>query len=100
MLPYCMQIGSEAWWDQHDAVMSLSTQAQHNVASRSDEFVKEALVLHDKLRVLVFDLLAHEVRLAPGCMLCAEAAACPASAQLPLMRCCCMFEDSPVCAST
>ena len=56
------QIGGEAWWEQHDAVVSLSTQAQHNVATRSDEFVKEALVLHDKLRVLVFDLLAHEVQ--------------------------------------
>jgi hypothetical protein len=43
-------------------VVSLSTQAQHNVATRSDEFVKEALVLHDKLRVLVFDLLTHEVQ--------------------------------------
>jgi hypothetical protein len=64
-----MQIGSEAWRQQHDAVLSLSVQAQHNVATHSDEFVKEALVLHDRLRVLVFDLLTHEVRLTHCCLI-------------------------------
>ena len=64
----CMQVGGEAWRQQHDAVVALSVQAHHNAATRSDEFVKEALVLHDKLRVLVFDLLVHEVRLTgPAC---------------------------------
>lgn len=67
------QVGSEAWRQQHDAVVSLSLQAHHNVATRSDEFVKEALVLHDKLRMLVLDILTQEVRLASvncciGCM--------------------------------
>lgn len=55
------QVGGEAWRQQHDAIVSLTLQAHHNVATHSDEFVKEALVLHDRLRVLVFDLLTHEV---------------------------------------
>ncbi len=56
-----MQVGGEAWQEQHDAVVALNLQAHANAAGHSDEFVKEALVLNDKLRVLVFDLLAFEV---------------------------------------
>lgn len=64
-----MQVGGEAWQEQHDAVVALNLQAHHCASSNTDEFVKEALVLHDKLRVLVFDLLAFEVRIgnAVGC---------------------------------
>ncbi len=56
-----MQIGGESWQRQQEAVQALNLQAHHNAASHSDEFVKEALVLHDKIRVLVVDLLAFEV---------------------------------------
>ncbi len=64
-----VQVGGEAWQEQHDAVVALNLQAHHCASSNADEFVKEALVLHDKLRVLVFDLLAFEVRVgnAVGC---------------------------------
>lgn len=41
--------------------MALNIQAHQNVASHADEFVKELLVLHDGMRLLVMDLLGFEV---------------------------------------
>ncbi|KAK9825800.1 hypothetical protein WJX74_008414 [Apatococcus lobatus] len=55
------QVGSREWVEQHDAIERLNLQAHHNAQSHSDEFVMEALVSHDKLGVLVQDLLAYEV---------------------------------------
>lgn len=41
--------------------MALNIQAHQNAASHADEFVKELLVLHDSMRLLVMDLLGFEV---------------------------------------
>ncbi len=57
----CHQVGNEAWQSQHNAVVALNAQAHQNVAAHSDEFVKEALVQHDRINMLVFDLLLIEV---------------------------------------
>lgn len=43
-------------------MQALNLQAHHNAAAHSDEFVKEALVLHDKMSMLVVELLAYEVQ--------------------------------------
>lgn len=56
-----LQFGAPAWLDQHDAVDQLNLQAHLNAQAHADEFVKEALVLHDKLGLLVRELLAAEV---------------------------------------
>jgi zinc finger MYND domain-containing protein 10 len=53
-------IGSKAWLHQHTTVEKLNLQAQHSIVKQSDEYVIEALVDHDKLPVLIAELIALE----------------------------------------
>lgn len=53
--------GSAAWSRQREKIERLNIQAHQNVASHSDEFVKEALISHDKIAVLCHELLVVEV---------------------------------------
>ena len=52
--------GSAAWSRQREKIERLNIQAHQNVASHSDEFVKEALISHDKIAVLCHELLVVE----------------------------------------
>ncbi len=54
------EIGSKAWLNQHTAVEKLNLQAQHSIVKQGDEYVIEALVDHDKLPLLVGELIALE----------------------------------------
>lgn len=54
-------IGSDRWLTQHGWLERLNMQAHVNAAQMRDEFVMEALVLHEKLPVLVHDLIATEL---------------------------------------
>ena len=49
------------WLRQHEYLEKISVQAHYNVIHRGDEFVMEALCDHDKLPVLVHELLAIEM---------------------------------------
>lgn len=97
------QVGGEAWQQQHDAVVALNLQAHHNVSTHSDEFVKEALVLHDRLRVLVFNLLTHEVGFIFLVSICMTVRACSMSCKaLPVYRLSCAIQQDchgPSCAA-
>ena len=53
-------IGSKAWLDQHTNIEKLNMQAQHSIVKQSDEFVIEALVDHEKLPLLIAELIALE----------------------------------------
>ncbi|KAK9815647.1 hypothetical protein WJX72_007380 [[Myrmecia] bisecta] len=55
------EVGSSRWVEQHEWVEKLNLQAHHNAQTHSDEFVMEGLVSHDKLTVLVQELLVFEV---------------------------------------
>lgn len=66
-----LQFGAPAWLEQHEAVEQLNLQAHLNAQAHADEFVKEALVLHDKLGLLVRELLAAEV--GAGCWVLRQA---------------------------
>lgn len=60
--PYLLlQIGTPAWFEQHDWLEQLNLQAHLNAQAHADEFVKEALVSHDRLTPLVQELLVAEV---------------------------------------
>ena len=66
MPPRPAQVGTPAWFEQHDALEQLNLQAHLNAQAHGDEYVKEALVSHDRLTPLVHELLAAEVG-AGGC---------------------------------
>ena len=51
------EVGSEKWMQQHDRIEKLNMQALSNASKNEDEFVKEFLVSHDKLPLLVTDLI-------------------------------------------
>ena len=53
-------VGSPAWTTQREALERLNVQAHHNAVTYSDEFVKEMLISHDKVGVLVHELLVIE----------------------------------------
>eukprot|EP00003_Mantamonas_plastica_P012728 TRINITY_DN2269_c2_g1_i1.p1 TRINITY_DN2269_c2_g1~~TRINITY_DN2269_c2_g1_i1.p1 ORF type:complete len:332 (+),score=91.61 TRINITY_DN2269_c2_g1_i1:39-998(+) len=55
------EIGGKGWMKQHDALQKLNFQAHHNAMSGHDEYVKEALISYDKMKVLVHELLAIEL---------------------------------------
>ncbi|KAK3579403.1 hypothetical protein CHS0354_029711 [Potamilus streckersoni] len=49
------------WSRQHELLEKLNMQAVVNASAQEDEFVKDFLITHDKIRVLVHDLLLTEV---------------------------------------
>ena len=55
-----LQFGSPAWYAQHGQLDRLNLQAHHNAQTRSEEYVKEALVSHGKVGLLAQELLAAE----------------------------------------
>lgn len=55
------EIGVAEHMKQHDDVQALNGQAHFNAQTHSDEFVKGLVVSHDKLAVLVHNLLAAEI---------------------------------------
>ena len=54
-------VGSARWTEQRESLERLNVQAHHNAVTHSDEFVKELLVSHDKVKTLVRELLVAEV---------------------------------------
>lgn len=54
------EVGGPAWIQQHEALEQLNLQAHQSAQAQGDEFVLEALVTFDKVRVLVHELLAVE----------------------------------------
>lgn len=54
-------VGSPKWTSQRESLERLNVQAHHNAVTHSDEFVKEFLVSHDKVKTLVRELLVTEV---------------------------------------
>lgn len=53
-------VGSPAWTTQRESLERLNVQAHHNAVTHSDEFVKEFLISHDKIALLVHELLVVE----------------------------------------
>lgn len=53
-------VGSPAWTTQRESLERLNVQAHHNAVTHSDEFVKEFLISHDKIALLVHELLVIE----------------------------------------
>ena len=54
------EVGSRAWMKQREALERLNVQSHHNAVNNTDEFVKEFLISHDKILVLVHELLVVE----------------------------------------
>eukprot|EP00906_Rhabdomonas_costata_P023022 RCo033149 len=55
------EVGSAEWKAQREVLERLNVQAHHNVASKRDEFVYEALHSLEKLGVVVHELLVNSV---------------------------------------
>ena len=54
------EVGTPAWTKQHQTLEKLNMQAQICVMNQADEFVVEALIDHEKITLLVQDLLITE----------------------------------------
>ena len=54
------EVGNSRYFQQLHRIEQLNVQAHHNAARQADEFVKDALLVHDKLNVLVRELLTIE----------------------------------------
>lgn len=54
------EVGTDKWMEQHERVEKLNLQAHHCAMSNSDEFVLEAILTFDKLKVLIHDLVITE----------------------------------------
>ena len=54
------EVGTSAWTRQHQNLEKLNMQAQICVMNQSDEFVVEALIDHEKVTILIHDLLVTE----------------------------------------
>lgn len=55
------QIGSRKWLTQHANLEKLNLQAHYNTMVHNDEFVMVALTSHDKLGLLIHELLVIEI---------------------------------------
>lgn len=55
------EMGCAAWVTQHEWLQQLNVQAHVNASQQRDEFVVEGLLLHEKLPVLVRELIASEL---------------------------------------
>ena len=49
------------WFRQHETMDRLNIQAHKNAMNSTDEYVMEAFVTFDKMKVLIYDLLLSEV---------------------------------------
>lgn len=56
-----VEMGGPQWVTQHECLQQLNMQAHINASQSRDEFVVEALVLHEKLPLLVRELVACEL---------------------------------------
>lgn len=54
------EYGSKQWFRQHETLDRLNIQAHKNALGSTDEFVMDAFVTHDKLLLLVQDLITAE----------------------------------------
>jgi hypothetical protein len=54
------EVGTAAWTKQHQNLEKLNMQAQICVMNQADEFVVEALIDHEKVAMLIQDLLITE----------------------------------------
>ena len=55
------QIGGHKWMTQHEALEKLNVQTHVNASQQRDEFVMEALVLHEKIPLLIRELVSTEL---------------------------------------
>ena len=55
------EIGTRPWLQQHEHIEKLNIQALVNSRLETDEFVKEFLITHDKIQLLVHELLLIEI---------------------------------------
>ena len=55
------QMGSANWVTQHEWLQQLNAQAHVNASQQRDEFVVEALLLHEKMPLLIRELVACEL---------------------------------------
>ena len=54
-------VGGHRWMHQHECLEKLNIQAHVNASQQRDEFVMEALVLHQKIPLLIRELVASEL---------------------------------------
>jgi len=54
------EYGSKDWFKQHETIDRLNIQAHKNAQGGTGEFVMESFVTHDKMIMLVSDLLTAE----------------------------------------
>lgn len=54
------ELGAAAWTKQHQTLEKLNMQAQISVMNQGDEFVVEALIDHEKIQLLIQDLIITE----------------------------------------
>ena len=54
------EYGSKPWFRQHETLDRLNIQAHKNAMGSTDEFVMDSFVTHDKITMLVNDLLTAE----------------------------------------
>jgi len=55
------QIGGRKWMRQHESLEKLNVQTHVNASQQRDEFVMEALVLHEKIPLLIRELVSTEL---------------------------------------
>ncbi|CAL8109365.1 unnamed protein product [Orchesella dallaii] len=56
-----MELGSISWLEKHERVKQLTVQSVIQALSNREETVKEALITHEKLKLLVHDLILIEL---------------------------------------
>ena len=56
-----VEMGGARWMQQHEFLTKLNLQAHVNASQQRDEFVLEAFVLHEKMPLLVRELVACEL---------------------------------------
>ncbi|XP_071960477.1 zinc finger MYND domain-containing protein 10-like [Antedon mediterranea] len=54
-------IGNLRWMKQHNHLEKLNMQAVRNASVNQDEFIKEILISHDKVSLVIYELLALEL---------------------------------------
>jgi len=54
------EYGSKKWLNQHEILDRLNIQAHKNACTSTDEYIMEYFVTHDKINMLVADLLTTE----------------------------------------
>lgn len=64
------EYSGKQWLSQHEVIYKLNLQSHRNAKAREDEYVQDSMVVHDKIKAIIYNLVVSETWKAKVMPLC------------------------------